>query len=144
MNRILITARIAKGLTEKEVAEELKIEENFYKEIELRISPITSEMAETLESLYNVPAYYFTTPYTDNIQTSIEALEKLKEILNATPDIQNISVPADTHLSIAKMGFDALIAKQEQILLVIQIKELAAENEALKKLYEAGKSKDVD
>lgn len=144
MNRILITARIAKGLTEKEVGAELKIGENLYKEIELGISPITSEMAETLATLYNVPAYYFTTPYTDNIQTSIEALDKLKEILDATPDIQNISVPAGTHLSIAKMGLDALIAKQEQILLVIQIKELVAENEALKKLYEAGKSKDVD
>jgi transcriptional regulator with XRE-family HTH domain len=141
MNRIIITARSAKGLTEKEVAQELKIDENLYKEIELGISPTTSEMAETFESLYNVPAYYFTTPYSDNIQTSIEALEKLKEILTGTPDIQNISVPAHTHLSIAKMGFDALIAKQEQILLFMQIKELRVENEALKELYEATKSK---
>ena len=143
MNRIIITARMAKGLTEKEVAEELKIDGSLYKEIELGISPTTSEMAETLGSLYNVPAYYFTTPCTDNIQTSIEALEKLKEILNATPDIQNISVPAHTHLSIAKMAFDALIAKQEQILLLMQIKELTAENEAIKELYEAAKSKNV-
>ena len=67
-------------------------------------------------------------------------MEKLKEILIATPDIQNVSIPAHTHLSIAKMGFDALIAKQEQILLLIQIKELMAENESLKKLYEAAKS----
>ena len=141
MNRIIITARSAKGLTETEVAQELKIAENLYKEIELGISPTTSEMAETFESLYNVPAYYFTTPYSDNIQTSIYALEKLKEILTATPDIQNISVPADTHLSIAKMGLDALIAKEEQILLLMQIKELTAENEALKELYEATKSK---
>ena len=38
MNRIIITARSAKGLTEKEVAQELKIDENLYKEIEfLRI-----------------------------------------------------------------------------------------------------------
>jgi hypothetical protein len=100
-------------------------------------------MAETFESLYNVPAYYFTTPYSDNIQTSIYALEKLKEILTATPDIQNISVPADTHLSIAKMGLDALIAKEEQILLLIQIKELTTENKALKELYETAKSKSV-
>ncbi|MGN6196707.1 MAG: helix-turn-helix domain-containing protein [Ginsengibacter sp.] len=137
MNRIIITARSAKGLTETEVAKELKIDENLYKEIELGISAITSEMAETFESLYNVPAYYFTTPYSDNIQTSIYALEKMKEILTATPDIQNISVPADTHLSIAKMGLDALIAKEEQILLLMQIKELTAENKALKELYEA-------
>lgn len=134
---------MAKGLTEKEVAEELKIDESLYKEIELGISLTSSEMAETLGSLYNVPAYYFTTHYTENIQTSIDALEKLKEILNATPDIQNISVPAHTHLSIAKMGFDALIAKQEQILLLIQIKELTTENEAIKELYEAAKCKNV-
>jgi transcriptional regulator with XRE-family HTH domain len=143
MNRIIITARSAKGLTEKEVAQELKIDESLYKEIELGISPTTSEMAETYESLYHVPAYYFTTPYTDNIQTSICALEKMKEILTATPDIQNISVPADTHLSIAKMGLDALIAKEEQILLLIQIKELTTENKALKELYETAKSKSV-
>lgn len=132
---------MAKGLTEKEVAEELKIDENLYKEIELGISRTTSEIAETLESFYNVPAYYFTTDYRDNIQTGIEALEKQKEILTATPDIQNISVPADTHLSIAKMAFDALIAKHEQILLLMQVKELITENESLKELYEAVKSK---
>lgn len=131
---------MAKGLTEKEVAAELKIDESLYKEIELAISPITSEMAEALESLYKVPDYYFTTPYTDNIQTGIEALQKQKEILSAAPGIQNISVPADTHLSIAKMSFDALIAKQEQILLLIKIKELTAENEVFKELYEAAKS----
>ena len=140
MNRIMITARMAKGLTEKEVAEELKIDEILYKEIELGISPINTEMARMLETLYTVPAYYFTTDYADNIQTAIKALEKQKEILNATPDIQNISVPAHTHLSIAKMGLDALIAKQEQILLLMQTKELLAENESLKELYEAAKS----
>ena len=114
MNRIIITARSAKGLTEIEVAQEFKIDENLYKEIELGISPTTSEMAETFESLYNVPAYYFTTFYSENIQTSIEALEKLKEILTGTPDIQNISVPARTHLSIAKMGWDAIIANMNK------------------------------
>ena len=127
---------MAKGLTEKEVAEELKIDESLYKEIELGISQTTSEMATMLEDLYTVPAYYFTTPSADNIQTGIKALEKQKEILSATPDIQNISVPADTHLSIAKMAFDALIAKHEQILLLMQVKELVVENESLKELYE--------
>lgn len=143
MNRIIITARCAKGLTEKEVAQELKIDEHLYKEIELGISAITSEMAETLESLYNVPAYYFTTAYRDNIQTGIEVLEKQKEILTAAPDIQNISVPADTHLSIAKMAFDALIAKHEQLLLLMQVKELVSENESLKALYEAARSESL-
>ena len=112
----------------------------YYKEIELGISPTTSEMAMMLEDLYTVPPYYFTTPYADNIQTGIKALEKQKEILTATPDIQNISVPADTHLSIAKIAFDALIAKHEQILLLMQVKELVVENESLKELYEAARS----
>ena len=141
MNRIMITARMAKGLSEKKVAEKLKIAETLYKEIELGISPLNTEIAEALETLYNIPAYYFTTDYSDNIHTGIKALEKQKEILSGTPDIQNISVPADTHLSIAKIAFDALIAKHEQILLLIQIKELTAENEALKELYEVAKSK---
>src|SRR5690348_6873399 len=98
-------------------------------------------MAETLENLYHVPAYYFTTGYRDNIQTGIEALQKQKEILTADPGIQNISVPADTHLSIARLAFDALIAKHEQLLLLMQVKELVAENESLKALYEAARSK---
>lgn len=67
-------------------------------------------------------------------------MEKLKEILNATPDIQDVSVPAHTHLSIAKMGLDSLIAKQEQILLLMQVKELIAENESLKEFYEDAKA----
>lgn len=58
---------MAKGLTEKEVAEELQIDEILYQEIELGISSISSEMATMLEDLYTVPAYYFTTPYVDNI-----------------------------------------------------------------------------
>jgi transcriptional regulator with XRE-family HTH domain len=97
MNSIIIKARSAKGPTEKEVARELNIDESLYKEIELGISSTTAEMAETLENLYHVPAYYFTTGYRDNIQTAIEALQKQKEILTAAPGIQNISVPADTH-----------------------------------------------
>jgi ribosome-binding protein aMBF1 (putative translation factor) len=52
MNKILFIARMAKGLTEKHVSKELKIDESLYKEIELGISSTTSEMAETLESLY--------------------------------------------------------------------------------------------
>jgi transcriptional regulator with XRE-family HTH domain len=141
MNKILFTARMAKGLTEKEVAQKLKIDETLYREIESGISSITSDMATMLEDLYTVPDYYFTTPYADNIQTGMQALEKQKEILSAAPDIQNISVPADTHLSIAKMAFDALIAKHEQILLLMQVKELVVENESLKELYEAAKNK---
>lgn len=96
-------------------------------------------MVTMLEDLYSVPAYYFTTfttPYADNIQTGIKALEKQKEILSATPGIQNISVPADTHLSIAKMAFDALISKHEQILLLMQVKELVVEMNRLKSWME--------
>jgi hypothetical protein len=39
------------------------------------------------------------------------------------------------------MAFDALIAKHEQLLLLMQVKELAAENESLKALYEAARSR---
>lgn len=140
MNKILFTARMAKGLTEKQVAQKLNINETEYKEIELGISTITYEMAEALENIYKVPFHYFLTPYADNIQTAIDALEKAKEILTGTPDIRDLSTPAHTHLSIAKMGLNALIAEEKQTLLLIQVKELMVENELFKKLYEAGKS----
>lgn len=140
MNRIIITARMAKGLTEKQVAKELNIDVPCYKEMELGISPITNELAEALKSLYHVPSYYFTTDFTNNIQTAINALEKQKEIIQESPDFQNISISAKTHVSLAKMALDALIAKQGQILLLLQVKELLKENECLKELYESTRS----
>jgi transcriptional regulator with XRE-family HTH domain len=140
MNKILFTARMAKGLTEKQVAQKLNINETKYKEIELGISTTTNEMAEVLENIYKVPFHYFLSPCADNIQTAIYALEKAKEILTQTPDIRDVSSSAHTHLSIAKMGLNALIAEEKQTLLLIQVKELMAENEFFKELYKAGKS----
>lgn len=140
MNKILFTARMAKGLSEKRVAENLKIDETTYKEFELGISTITYEMAKTLENIFNVPFHYFLTPCADNIQTAIFALEKAKEILTETPDIRDVSVPAHTHLSLVKMGLNALIDEEKQTLLLIQVKELMVENEFLKELYETVKS----
>ncbi|HXS57897.1 MAG TPA: helix-turn-helix transcriptional regulator [Hanamia sp.] len=140
MNKILFTARKAKGLSEKQIIEKLKIDETTYKEIELGISTITFEMSKTLEKIFNVPFHYFLTPCADNIQTAIYALEKAKEILTEAPDIRDVSVPAHTHLSIAKMGLNALIAEEKQTLLLIQVKDLMVENEFFKELYETAKS----
>ena len=140
MNKIAYTARIVKGLTEKEVADLLGMEESLYKELELEIVNMTYEIAEKLESLYDIPAEYFLIHDFNNIRVSINALEKQKEIINGA-DIQNISIPAQTHIAMAKMGLDALIAKQEQILLVRQNQELEKENTALRELYTWARSK---
>lgn len=140
MNKIAFTARIVKEFTEKDVADVLGIEESVYKELELEIINMTYEIAQKLESLYNLPAEYFLIYDYNNIKDSINALEKQKEII-AGSDIQNISIPAQTHIAMAKMGLNALIAKQEQILLVRQNQELEKENTALRELYTWARSK---
>jgi hypothetical protein len=94
----------------------------------------------TLNHVHHVPADFFLTHDLHGIKNCIAALEKQKEII-ASSDIQNISVPAHTHISIAKMALDALIARQEQILLLKRINELEWENHALRELYKRIRSK---
>jgi transcriptional regulator with XRE-family HTH domain len=134
MNKIVFTARIAKGLTEKQMAGKLNITEDEYKEWEMDIKEMDYEFALQLEEVHHVPADFFITYDLHGIKNCIAALEKQKEII-ASSDIQNISVPAHTHISIAKMALDALIARQEQILLLKRINELEWENHALRELY---------
>jgi transcriptional regulator with XRE-family HTH domain len=140
MNKILATARMAKGLTEKQMADQLKMGEAEYRELELSLRELPYEFAEKLEDLHNVPAEFFLNYDCHGIKTCISALEKQKEIIAAT-GVQNISISAQTHLSIAKMGLDALIAKQEQIILLKRINELEIENRTILELYKRAKSK---
>ena len=134
MNKIVFTARVAKGLTEKQMAGKLKIAEDEYIEWELAIKDMTDEFAIQLEEVHNVPADFFLTYDLHSIKNCINALEKQKETITSS-DIQNISVPAQTHISIAKFGIDALIAKQEQILMLRRLNELERENNILRNLY---------
>ncbi len=140
MNKIVFTARVAKGLTEKQMAGRLKMAEDEYKEWELAIKEMTNEFAQQLEEVHNVPADFFLTHDLHSIKTCMNALEMQKEII-ASSNIQNISIPAQTHISIARMGLDTLIAKQEQILMLRRINELEMENNALRELYQRIKSK---
>ncbi|HMR82033.1 MAG TPA: helix-turn-helix transcriptional regulator [Niabella sp.] len=140
MNRIVITARIAKGISENQVAEKLGITESVYNELELEITAVTPAIAEKLETLYAVPAEYFMVGGFNNIKIGIDAMEQAKKIIANTDFPSNLSVPAHTHISMVKMGLDALIAKQEQILLLKQNQELERENDALRTLYNNAKA----
>jgi hypothetical protein len=116
------------------MAGKFNISEDEYKEWEMDIKEMDNEFALQLEEVHHVPADFFLTHDLHGIKNCIAALEKQKEII-ASSDIQNISVPAHTHISIAKMALDALIARQEQILLLKRINELERENHALWELY---------
>ncbi len=140
MNRTVFIARTVKGLSEKQVANGLGIMKSAYKELELELTSVTPEIAEKLEAFYQLPADYFIVGGFDNIKISIEALEQQKKIL-ASSDFSNLSIPSQTHISLAKIGLDALIAKQEQILLLKQNRELERENDALRELYNSMKTK---
>ena len=67
----------------------------------------------------------------------MKSLEKHKEILEGTPDLQNVSVSAHAHLLIAKMGLETLVDKQKQMLLLVQNHELLEENKMLRELVES-------
>lgn len=139
MNKIVFTARTAKGLSKKEVAEDLGISESSYDELELELTPMSSEMANKLEKLFHVPAEYFLIGSSYNIQMGIDALEQQKEIVNNYEFPDNLPISAKTQVSMAKLGLNALICQQETILWVRQNRELKLENEALRKLYNSTK-----
>lgn len=140
MNKIVFTARMARALSKEESAHELGISEPLYNELELELVPMSADIADKLEDLYQVPAEYFLIGSFYNIQIGIDALEKQKEIIEKSNFFDNLSVSANSHISIAKLGLDALIAKQEQILLVRQNKELQLEIQALRTLYKNTKA----
>ncbi len=139
MNRIAFTARTVKGLSKEEIANELGITEPAYTELELELTKMTPEIAKKLEAFYEVPAEYFLADGFNNIKITIDALERTKQIL-VSSGVENISIPAQTHISLAKMGLNALIAQQEQTILLKQVIELERENFALRELYDSVKS----
>ncbi|ADQ17069.1 helix-turn-helix transcriptional regulator [Leadbetterella byssophila] len=142
MNKIAFTARQARGLSKGEVARELGISEADYNELELELTPMSSEMAEKLAAVYNIPAEYFMIGSFYNIQMGIDALKQQKEIINNSALSENlpISIPAQFHMRLAKLGLEAVIANQEKLLLLRQNRELEFENNALRTLYKSTKN----
>ena len=128
----MFAARKAKGLTEKETADVIKISEKEYKELEYNLKTISLNMAKRFEALYDIPADYFMVSCTADIQELVSVLGAHKSMLS-TPGLAQ--VPAGTHIAVARMGIDLVIAEQNTRALLVEQLHLQRENKALRELY---------
>jgi transcriptional regulator with XRE-family HTH domain len=132
INKILFIARKAGKLTEKEAATALGTTEIEYKELESGIKRMTCELAEKLSELFDVNPVYFMTDEYSNLNDLTDALEKHRNLLAGPEFNQEVG---SVHLRIVKMGIEASIAIQKNIVLLQEQRELKQENQALRELY---------
>ncbi len=138
MNKILYVARKARGISEKELAKILRIDETGYKELEVQIKRMTSEYADILGESFNVEPEFFLTYEYEGMQDLTNILEKHRRSL----DVQNHNrTEENSHLAIARMGLEASIAIQENYVLLREKQDLEKENRALRELCQHLKSK---
>lgn len=132
MNRILYVARKAKGLTEKQVAEILKIEESEYLEFECNLKRLRSEIIDKLEELYNIhPSFLMMYDAFDN-REHVDGLEECKVSLTI-PEVEGLS--AIQCVRVAKIGMEALIFLEKLKAGQLKQIELERENLVLRELY---------
>lgn len=132
INKMLYIARKARVLTEKEVAKALGTTEIEYKELESGVKRMTCELAEKLSELFNVSPVFFMTYEYDNMHDLTDALEKHRNLLTGVEFKQE---DGGLHVRILKIGIEASIAIQKNIVLLREQRDLEHENKALKELY---------
>lgn len=132
INKILYVARKAGKLSEKEAATALRTTEIEYKELESGIKRMTCDLAEKLSELFDVDPVYFMTDEYGNMHDLADTLEKHRNLLMG-PEFKQED--GSLHLRIVKMGIEASIAIQENIVLLQEQRELKQENQALRELY---------
>ena len=128
----MFAARKVKGLTEKETADVIKISEKEYNELEYNLKTISADMAKRFEVFYDIPADYFMIPSAVDIQELVTVLEAHKSMLS-TPGLEQVT--AGTHIAVARMGIDLVIAEQNIRALLVEQVGLRRENKALRELY---------
>ena len=133
MNRILYVARKAKGLTEKQVAEVLKIEESEYMEYECNLKKLSSEIIDKLEELYNIHPSYLMMYDAFDSQEIVDGLEECKVSLTM-PEVDGLS--AIQCVRVSKMGMEALIFCEKLKVSRLKQLDLEKENSVLRKLYD--------
>ena len=132
MNRILYVARKAKGLTEKQVAEVLKIEESEYLEYECNFKRLPSEIIDKLEELYNIHPSYLMMYDAFDIREHVDGLEECKVSLTM-PEVDGLS--AMHCVRVAKIGMEALMLCEKLKASQLKQLDLERENSVLRELY---------
>ena len=132
MNRILYTARKAKGLTETGVAKILKIEKSEYLEYECNLKKLPIDVVEKLVELYDIhPSHFMIYDGLDR-QEHLDVLEECKVSLTI-PEVDGLS--AIQCVRVARMGMEALIFLEKLKASQLKQLELERENLVLRELY---------
>jgi transcriptional regulator with XRE-family HTH domain len=138
INKILYAARVAKGLTTQQTAQKLGMTAIQYEEIEAGISCVTVPLAEKLYELFSVSPEYFLAPEYNIEEVLNDGLKEQRDLLNAP---QYNFGDSKSHLAIARMGIEAAVAIREKYILLLEVKYLENENQALRALYKGSKIK---
>ena len=132
MNRILFTARKAKGLTETGVAKILKIEKSEYLEYECNLKKLPIDVVEKLVELYDIHPSHFMIYDGFDSQEHLDVLEECKVSLTI-PGVDGLS--AIQCVRVARMGMEALIFLEKLKASQLKQLELERENLVLRELY---------
>jgi transcriptional regulator with XRE-family HTH domain len=133
MNRLLYVARKAKGLTEKQVAKVLQIEESEYKELEHSLTDVTAKQALLLAKFYNIEAEQFI--YTDGRKERVLKYA-MDEISRYKQDGLLENLPPGYYFNIVTLGNTAFTLQAELSHSIYRQYELEQDNQALRLLYE--------
>jgi len=134
MNKVLYVGRKAKGLSEKQIAEILQIEEQEYIELEHSLTDVTAQQALKLAGLFDIDAEIFI--YTDGHDVRLlkyAAGEISKYIQNGSYQ----GFPPQYFVEIVALGNMALHLAADLNHAVYKQYELEQDNQALRKLNAA-------
>jgi len=141
MNKILYVARKAKGLSELQVSEILKIEEDDYKEIENELKDLLPDLRFILGKLYDLPPDYFMTTKIRAIRQHLNVIDEIVKIMT-NPIYEK--VPYGTYISTISLGMKAVEAQEELKIALQENLDLVRENEAVRAMYSELKNRQSD
>lgn len=110
MNKVLVTARKVKGITEEELAAVLGLTATAYKQLEMQLLRVTPELAQALAAYFSLPPFYFTANKPSNIQQRITYLQSQIATFSE-PQFHN--VPPNAPLSLVTTVLELLITKDK-------------------------------
>lgn len=135
MNKILFTARMARGVTEDELASELGLTLLQYRTLESGREPVIPALARALAGYFSIPAWYFLQPARQlDIMARIDLLRRQHEIYSRP---ENRVVPTGAAVALTTTTLELMIVKEELGCALARELELAEDLAAVIRLYES-------
>ncbi len=134
MNKILVTARKARGVPEDELAEVLGLTLTQYKQLEMQKLEVTPDLAHTLATYFSLPPFYFTANNKSfDVQKRIGYLQKQVANFN---DPKHQNVPPNAPLCLVTTVLELIISKEQLADSLTKQLELLEDFWGLTQLYE--------